>query len=72
MALIGDYLASRLSSRVLNAFEKHLEDCPDCASFLRTYKKTIEVTHAFLKLEAAKHRPPRLGYRPLDYASSFC
>ncbi len=70
VALIGDYLASRLSPRALNAFEKHLDDCPDCASFLRTYKKTIEVTRAFLKL--GSHRPPRLSYWPLDYANSNC
>jgi len=70
VALIGDYLASRLSSRVLNAFEKHLEDCPDCASFLRTYKKTMEVTRSFLRLESAKRKPPHLTYRPLDSANS--
>lgn len=70
VALIGDYLASRLSSRVLNAFEKHLKDCPDCASFLRTYKKTIEVTRSFLRLESAKCRPPHLVYRQLGSANS--
>ena len=72
VALIGDYLASRLSSRVLNAFEKHLKDCPDCASFLRTYKKTIEATRSFLRLESAQRRPPHLAYRPLDNANSNC
>ena len=72
VALIGDYLASRLTSRMLNAFEKHLEDCPDCASFLRTYKKTIEVTRSFVRLEAAKRRPPHLAYRPLAGANSNC
>lgn len=70
VALIGDYLASRLSSRVLNAFEKHLEDCPDCASFLRTYKKTIEATRSFLRLESAKVRPSHLAFRPLESAHS--
>lgn len=70
VALIGDYLASRLSSQTLNAFEKHLDDCPDCASFLRTYKKTMEVTRSFLRLESAQHRPPHHAYRPLDNANS--
>ncbi len=72
VALIGDYLASRLSSRVLNAFEKHLKDCSDCASFLRTYKKTMEVTRSFLRMESAKRRPPHLAYRPLESANSNC
>ena len=72
VALIGDHLASRLSSLALNAFEKHLEDCPDCASFLRTYKTTIEVTGSFLRLESAKRKPPHLAYPPLDSANSNC
>jgi anti-sigma factor RsiW len=72
VALIGDYLASRLSSRMRNAFEKHLEDCPDCGSFLRTYKMTIEVTRAFLKLESVKRMSPPLAHRPQDYAHSNC
>jgi putative zinc finger protein len=72
VALIGDYLASRLSPRMLNAFEKHLDDCLDCASFLRTYKKTIEVTRSFLRLESTKHRPPRFPYWSRDYTNSNC
>jgi anti-sigma factor RsiW len=39
--LIG-YLNGELSPRVRRDFEKHLEVCPDCVSFLRTYKKTIQ------------------------------
>jgi hypothetical protein len=69
VALIGEYLASKFSSRMLNAFEKHLEDCPDCASFLQTYKKTMEVTRSFLRLESAKHRPPHLVFRQLGSAN---
>lgn len=72
VALIGDYLASRLSPRMLMAFEKHLEDCPDCAAFLRTYKKTIDVTRSFLRLESLKRKPPYLAYLPLDSANSNC
>ncbi len=72
VALIGDYLVSKLSAPVLNAFEKHLDGCRDCASFLRTYKKTMEVTRSFLRLESAQRRPPHHACRPLDNANSNC
>ena len=55
-ALIADYLTSDLSPGNLAAFEKHLEECPDCKAFLQTYKKTIEITRSFLELESAKAR----------------
>lgn len=47
--LIAGYLSSSLSNQVAAAFEAHMDGCPDCVSFLRTYKKTIEATRAFLK-----------------------
>jgi hypothetical protein len=63
VALIGDYLTSRLRSRGLKAFEKHLEDCSDCASFLHTYKKTVEMTRAFLQ-QAPLTKKPKFEFRP--------
>ena len=54
MGLIADYLAGRLNPPVLAAFEKHLSQCPDCTAFLNTYKKTIETTKSFLKIQALK------------------
>src|SRR4029077_7264497 len=51
IALIVGCLSSSLSSRVLRTFEEHLQDCRDCAAFLRTYKKTIEFMWAFLKIQ---------------------
>ena len=58
-ALIGDYLASELRPGTLAAFEKHLEECPDCKAFLQTYKKTVDITRSFLELESAKARRER-------------
>ena len=42
--LIADYLNNRLSSRIRRAFEEHLKICPDCVSFLNTYRKTAELS----------------------------
>jgi anti-sigma factor RsiW len=45
--LISRYLAAELDRSTLRAFESHLSICPDCAAFLRTYKKTLELTRDF-------------------------
>jgi len=43
-ALVLGYLTDNLSARVRREFEHHLGICPDCVSFLNTYKKTVAVT----------------------------
>jgi Putative zinc-finger len=64
VALIADYLSRRLDAAILAAFEKHLNDCPDCTAFLNTYKKTIEATKAFLRIDSFKIWPTALKHRP--------
>jgi hypothetical protein len=39
--LIFNYVNDRLSPRLTAEFEQHLRICPDCVSFLNTYKKTV-------------------------------
>jgi hypothetical protein len=67
VGLIADYLAGSLAPPVLVAFEEHLGLCPDCAAFLKTYKKTIEVTKSFLKIQSFEIglKPRRLTSRML-------
>jgi Putative zinc-finger len=60
VGLITDYLADRLNPKILAAFEKHLGQCPDCTAFLNTYKKTIEATKSFLKIQTLKFSPKPL------------
>lgn len=64
VGLIADYLAGRLNPTVLAPFEKHLGQCPDCTAFLNTYKKTIEATKSFLKLQSLNVRPKPLTLAP--------
>jgi anti-sigma factor RsiW len=66
VTLLGDYLSSSLSDQVAAAFEAHMDACPDCVAFLRTYKKTIEATRAFLKSHPVSDGQRRLLLRPLD------
>ena len=61
--LIAGYLTSQLSPRTLIAFESHLKLCPDCRAFLQTYRKTVELTRAFLELKPAIIRRPKLALR---------
>jgi len=70
VTLIGDYLSSNLNAQVAAAFETHMQACPDCVAFLRTYKKTIEATRAFLKINPVRDRYRRLLLRPLGGSGS--
>ncbi len=60
ISLIADYLSSSLFPPLISAFEQHLKQCPDCAAFLETYKKTIEITRSFLQTQSEIQRPRRL------------
>lgn len=44
--LIWKYLSDRLRPAVKRAFEEHLRICPDCVSFLNTYKKTVSLARS--------------------------
>jgi anti-sigma factor RsiW len=68
--LIGDYLSGTLDPRLRGSFEAHLANCPDCSAFLKTYKRTIEATRAFLKLQALQSGPPKLTLRARGSAAT--
>ena len=63
ISMIGNYLTGSMAPRVRDEFEQHLSLCPDCAAFLKTYKKTIEVTRAFLRSQAPNPVPHRMSLR---------
>jgi|SRR6516164_9036037 hypothetical protein len=42
--LILDYLNDKLTPTIKREFMQHLRFCPDCVSFLNTYKKTVAAT----------------------------
>jgi anti-sigma factor RsiW len=52
-SLIADYVTGALAATVARSFEKHLAICPDCVAFLKTYRKTVELTRAFLNAAPA-------------------
>jgi hypothetical protein len=61
--LIGEYLSDNLDISYRQAFENHLQACPECAAFLATYKKTIEITRGFLKLQSLTTQPVHFKLR---------
>ncbi len=42
--LVVDFITGELDPETVSAFEEHLHLCPDCAAFLKTYKKTVQIT----------------------------
>ncbi len=44
--LVFDYLNDKLTPAAKRDFEQHLSLCPDCVSFLKTYKKTVTATRS--------------------------
>jgi hypothetical protein len=65
VSLLDEYLAGNLTSPVQSAFDLHLSQCQDCEAFLKTYKKTIEVTQEFLKMQAPQNRLRKFRLRSI-------
>jgi anti-sigma factor RsiW len=48
--LMVDYLTDKLRPSVKQEFAKHLSVCPDCVSFVNTYKKTISTASSLSRV----------------------
>ena len=57
--IIG-YIEAELDDKTLEELEKHLEECPECQAFVRTYKKMLELTG---KLRERTFVPPEIRQR---------
>ncbi|HSK30592.1 MAG TPA: zf-HC2 domain-containing protein [Candidatus Limnocylindria bacterium] len=49
--LLADYLNGRLGAKMKKDFEQHLSICPDCVSFLNTYRETAMATKSLSPAE---------------------
>ena len=43
-ALLLDYVAGDLDPATILVLEQHVQNCPDCMAFLRTYRESIRLT----------------------------
>jgi anti-sigma factor RsiW len=50
---IMDYLSGELPGDVRASFEEHLSVCPNCVSYLATYKATVELSRIAFDEHAA-------------------
>ena len=60
IALLLDYLEATLTPETIADFERHLEICPPCVAYLRTYQKTQELTGATGRVEMPDEVKARL------------
>ena len=61
--LLVDYLEGELPADRARALEIHLELCPPCVKFVRTYKGTVDVARTLPVDEI----PPELTRRLIDF-----
>jgi len=61
--LLVDYLEGELPLERARALDIHLETCPSCVSFVKTYKGTVDVARKLPVDEI----PPELTQRLLDF-----
>lgn len=61
--LLVDYLEGELPPERARALDIHLELCPACVSFVRTYKGTVDVARTLPVDEI----PPELSQRLIDF-----
>ncbi|MBI4527822.1 MAG: zf-HC2 domain-containing protein [Deltaproteobacteria bacterium] len=61
--LVFNYLNDKLEPAVKRDFQRHLSICPDCVSFLNTYKKTVAVTRSV----RAEEIPPKVRNKILAF-----
>jgi anti-sigma factor RsiW len=55
--LLSEYLDAELPSSTCQEIEAHLADCPPCMEFLKSLKKSIELSHGC----ETEERPTPLG-----------
>lgn len=61
--LLVDYLEGALPPERARALDLHLELCPPCVAFVRTYKGTVEVARTL----PVEEIPPELIQRLIDF-----
>ena len=60
IGMMLEYLETTLTPATLAAFERHLAGCPPCIAYLRTYRRTREVTTAGERVEMPAEMKARI------------
>ena len=70
IGLMADYLESALTPEVVAELEVHLDGCEPCVAYLRTYRRTKDLTTETECVEMPEEMKIRLGRFLLDKLSS--
>jgi len=60
IGLLLDYLERTLGPATLASLERHLADCAACVAYLRTYRKTRDLTREATKVTMSEELTARL------------
>jgi len=70
IGLIADYLESALTPEVIAELEAHLDGCEPCVAYLRTYRRTKDLTAQTERVEMPEEMKIRLRRFLLDKLAS--
>jgi anti-sigma factor RsiW len=65
--LLFDYAQGNLDPQTTGKLDRHLQDCPGCLEFVRTYRMTIAATRTHCA--PAADMPPELEKKLKDFIS---
>ena len=60
IGLLLDYLEEALDPDTVTAFERHLQDCPPCRAYLRTYDRSRRLVGEVSEVEMPEELKDRL------------
>ncbi|HSE94943.1 MAG TPA: zf-HC2 domain-containing protein [Methylomirabilota bacterium] len=66
VGLLLDYLEGTLGPGLVADLERHLQDCPPCQAYLRTYERTRRLTGEVTRVEMPAELKDRLRTWLLD------
>jgi anti-sigma factor RsiW len=70
IGLMADYLESALTPEVMAELEAHLTECEPCVAYLRTYRRTKDLTAQTERVEMPEEMKDRLRRFLLEKLSS--
>lgn len=70
IGLMADYLESALTPEVIAELEAHLTECEPCVAYLRTYRRTKDLTAQTERVEMPEAMKDRLRRFLLEELSS--
>ncbi len=60
ISLVGDYLESALTQEMVAELEAHLAECAPCVAYLRTYRRTKDLTAQTERVDMPEEMKARL------------